>query len=76
MAGAHIIQLNVISDHILSAASDGRVIFNTITTFLKKQPMKYNDYLSIMTSRNHSISLIGNHLIYSRKHQADKFNPV
>ena len=47
-----------------------------VITFLKQQPIKRTMYRSIATDMNRTISLSGNHLIYSRKNNMDKFLPL
>ena len=53
--------------------SEGFIEFNEVTSFLRNQPTVTALYKSIITSANKTISLTGNHLIYAKKHSADKF---
>ena len=52
---------------------DGTIEFSEVRTFLEKKVEVTNTYKSITTSRNNTISLTGNHLIYTKKSHIDKF---
>ena len=50
--------------------------YSEVRTFMMEDHTVINDYMSITTSWNNTISLTGNHLIYARKNSTKKFNPV
>ena len=54
----------------------GDVIYSEITTFMEKHNFAINRFIKIATSNNMTISLSGNHLIYARKVNIDKFLPM
>ena len=55
--------------------STGIAKFSEVTAFLKKQQDTTSLYKSIQTNLS-TIRLTGKHLIYSRKPDMDKFNPM
>ena len=61
---------------MFSVSADGKLTYSKLTTFLKKRSSMNSMYRSITTFRNKTISLSGNHLIYSKKNENDKFNPM
>ena len=54
--------------------ASGSVKYSSVKAFLKKQSDVIMNYKSIATFLNKSISLSGNHLVYARKHDSDKFH--
>ena len=54
--------------------SDGRIINSKVKAFVQNQPTVTDVYKSITTSKNKTIHLTGNHLIYARKGSAGKFS--
>ena len=47
-----------------------------VWAFMKKQQTITNNYKSIQTSLNSTISLSGNHLIYVRQSDMNRFQPM
>ena len=54
----------------------GSVSYSQVTSFMKKQQVITRMYISITTSWNNTLSLSGNHLIYTRKSYMEKFMPM
>ena len=57
-------------------SSNGVIGFSEVRGFLKKQETVIYTYKSIRTSKNITITLTGNHLIYVQKSYAEKFIPL
>ena len=54
----------------------GGVTYSEVKIFLVKQPDVVTEYRTITTSSNRTISLSGNHLIYTHESGSDKFLPM
>ena len=61
---------------LLAVSEDGKLTYSKVTAFLKKWPSMISMYKSITTLGNKTISISGNHLIYTKKDKNDKFNPM
>ena len=71
------VHLNSLTTIVLYTVSkDGRIIFSEVRTFMHKEHMTTNMYVSLVTSSNKTIYLTGDHLIYGRESQTEKFNPM
>ena len=71
------VHLNSLTTIILYTVSkDGRIIFSEVRTFMHKEHMTTNLYVSLVTSSNKTIHLTGDHLIYGRESHTEKFNPM
>ena len=57
-------------------SATGRMTYSKVRTFLKKDPLAMVRYKSITTSSNESLTLSGDHLVFSRKSDNDEFNPM
>ena len=55
---------------------NGETTFSEVKAFLKKQPLVIGTYKSITTSTNQTITLSPNHLIYARKAETKKYDPM
>ena len=71
-----LIELSDDNIDVLLASSTGTVTYSTVRVFLKKRSFVTNVYKSFLTSGNRTITLSGNHLIYSRKTTMEKFYPM
>ena len=54
---------------------DGSVMYSKVKAFMKEVRSMVSMYKSITTSTNETNRISGNHLIYTRKHDALMFNP-
>ena len=61
---------------LYKVSPNGRVVFDEVQIFMKKQFNIMTKYKAITTSCNKTIRLSGNHLIYARSKSADIFYPV
>ena len=61
---------------MLKVSSRGNLKYSKVGAFMKKQHKTTTVYKSITTSKNKTIHLSGNHLIYVQKNKMDKFNPM
>ena len=59
-----------------AVSSGGIAGYGEVTAFMKNQQTVTAIYKSITTAGNRTISLSGSHLIYAKRHAADKFNPM
>ena len=60
---------------LLLVLSEGKLIYSEVRTVLHRTPDAITVYKSITTEGNKTISLSGNHLIYTRESHNEKFNP-
>ena len=57
-------------------SATGKMTYNEVRTFLKKDSLAMVRYKSITTSSNDSLTLSGDHLVFSRKSHNDEFNSM
>ena len=57
-------------------SSSGGIIYSEVQIFLKRQPDIVTKYMSITTAANITLTLTGNHLVYSRTFFSDEFQPM
>ena len=75
-------KISAISLHILyylyfdTVSSHDELTYSEVKLFLVKEFDVVTEYKTITTSSNRTISLSGNHLIFSRKADCDKFYPM
>lgn len=55
---------------------DENTLYSEVGTFMKKDYAITSDFKSITTSGNKTISLTGDHPIFSRNGDADQFNAM
>ena len=59
-----------------TVSSSCGIIYSEVQIFLKRQPDVITKYMSITTATNRTITLTGNHLVYSRSFSNDEFQPM
>ena len=55
--------------------SDGVIQYSEVIGFMKKQEAGHNMFKLVHSCLDQAIALTGNHLIYARKPDAEKFYP-
>ena len=61
-------------NQLLLVTLEGRLKYSEVRAVLHRTPNVITVYKSITTQGNRTISLSGNHLVYTRKSHHDKFN--
>ena len=54
----------------------GEIRYSTVTAFIDKKPTLVGKYVSITTSANSTLHLSGNHNVYTRKSDSERFLPM
>ena len=77
-ANVHAVKIfkNLNCEVLNSVLEDGYISNSEVIAFLMKEPSAVNMYKSIETSKNTTITLTGNHLIYTKNGNADPFHPM
>ena len=69
-------QLKIITTDLSAVSPEDTVTYGEVLTFMNKQPNTILVYKVITTSMDNSIILSGNHVIYARKSNKEKFVPM
>ena len=59
-----------------TVSHSGNIVYSEIRGFMKKQHTGIVMYKTLTTSKNKTIQLSGDHLIYARKTSLNKYHPM